>query len=213
MGRSKDVQLLLSLPSPPPRIDRPQVLRTKTHPPSQRTKGNVRDETPGKVFRTRCSTLGQEFQNEHEREKGEEDRCGGGRDICGIGGCVAAECAYTYVGGEMCMCMHACSGREHVNTHWDVCTAWVRVSVQRFSVLTGGGQPGSAFPSGVSRNFTHHFHETVIDISTNCLVGRAKLWAKPRGAAMVLQLFSAPCSPSLQATGHPRNLFSAVSVS
>lgn len=121
MGRSRDVQLLLSLPSPPPRIDRPQVLRTKTHPPSQRTKGNVRDESPGKVFRTRCSTLGQEFRNEHEREKGEEDRCGGGRDICGIGGCVAAECAYTYVGGEMCMCMHACSGREHVITYTGMC--------------------------------------------------------------------------------------------
>lgn len=39
VGRSKDAQLLLSILSPPPRIERPQLLSTETHPPSQRTKG------------------------------------------------------------------------------------------------------------------------------------------------------------------------------
>lgn len=51
-GQVQGCQLLLSILSPPPRIDRPQLLSTEIHPPSQRTKGNFTEmREPGGSLR------------------------------------------------------------------------------------------------------------------------------------------------------------------
>lgn len=84
-----------------------------------------RHENPGEVFRIYSSILGQEFWKEYKgrggrgrrgregrerkrrgEKKNRENRCGGGRVYVVLGLCVG-ECAYMYMEGCVCMCMHA----------------------------------------------------------------------------------------------------------
>lgn len=103
------------------------------------------------------------------------------------------------------MYVHACSGREHVNTHRGIWRGSGRL--YRGSLFTLVVVRWVLFPSGISQNFTHNSHETLIDIPINCLAGSAKPQAKQRGADMLQE------QSILGRDGHPRNLLSEVSVS
>lgn len=76
----------------------------------------------------------------------------------------------------MCVCMHAVVGSTGTSIHRAVYMQWVRVGCE---VLCSHGWwlDRFCFPPWWFTEL-YSLHETLIDISINCLFGSAKHWAK-----------------------------------